>query len=291
MRLKYLISVLVSYMTDLNFTLLILIFAYLAGLLGALTGLGGGVIIIPVLVLLFHVNIHYAMGAALISVIATSSGAAAAFLREGYINIRIGMFLEVGAAIGALLGAALLVYLPVNIVTIIFASVLLFSAYFTVRRREEHEVSGKSDPIAQKLKLEDSYPTPKGPKSYSVHRVPTAFGLMTLAGILSGLLGIGSGVVKVLAMDQAMRLPYKVATTTSNFIIGITAAVGAGVYFSQGYIDPVLTFPVMIGVLIGAITGARLLSRAPVKLLRWIFGVVIGLIALQMLYKAFTGAM
>ncbi len=278
-------------MTDLTFSMLILIFAYLAGVLGALTGLGGGVIIIPVLVLLFHVNIHYAMGAALISVIATSSGAAAAFLREGYINVRIGMFLEVGAAIGALLGAALLAYLPITIVTIIFAIVLLFSAYFTVLRREDHEVSGESDPIAKKLKLEDSYPTPRGPKHYTVHRVPSAFGLMTVAGILSGLLGIGSGVVKVLAMDQAMRLPYKVATTTSNFIIGITAAVGSGVYFSRGYIDPVLTFPVMIGVLIGAISGARLLAKAPVKLLRWIFGIVIALIALEMIYKVLTGGM
>lgn len=278
-------------MTDLTFSILILFFAYLAGMLGALTGLGGAVIIIPVLVLLFHVNLHYAMGAALISVIATSSGAAAAFLREGYINIRIGMFLEVGAAIGALVGAMLLPYIPITLVTIIFSLVLLFSAYFTVKRREEQETPRESDAIAKKLKLEGSYPTPKGLKHYTVQKVPAAFGLMTLAGILSGLLGIGSGVVKVLAMDQAMRLPYKVATTTSNFIIGITAAVGAGVYFSHGYIDPVLTFPVMIGVLIGAFSGARLLTRAPVKLLRWIFGIVIAIMALQMLFKALTGGM
>lgn len=272
-------------MSELTFASLIFVFACLAGLLGSLTGLGGGVVIIPVLVVLFHVNIHYAMGAALISVIATSSGAAAAFLREGYINIRIGMFLEVGAAIGALVGAYLLAYLPVTIVTVVFSAVLLFSAYFTVKRREEADMPTVSHPWAKKLKLEGDYPTPKGPKHYTVQKVPTALGLMTIAGVLSGLLGIGSGVVKVLAMDQAMRLPYKVATTTSNFIIGITAAVGSGVYFSRGYIDPVLTFPVMVGVLIGAIVGARLLTRAPVKILRWVFGIVIVILALQMLYN------
>lgn len=276
-------------MTELNFTLIIFVCAYFAGILGALTGLGGGVVIIPVLVLLFHVNIHYAMGAALISVIATSSGAAAAFLREGYINIRIGMFLEIGAAVGALFGAYLLAYLPVSTVTVIFGLVLLFSAYFTVKRREETESSTASHPWAQKFKLEDSYPTANGPKHYTVHRVPIAAGLMTIAGVLSGLLGIGSGAVKVLAMDQAMRLPYKVATTTSNFIIGITAAVGTGVYFSRGYIDPVLTAPVMLGVLLGAISGARLLVRVQVKTLRYIFAIVIAFIALQMIYKAITG--
>lgn len=276
-------------MNEIIFSLVIFLFSILGGILGAMTGLGGAVVIIPVLVLLFHVNIHYAMGAALISVIATSSGAAAAYLREGYINIRIGMFLEVGAAAGALFGAYLLVFLPITIVTIIFAIVLLFSAYFTVRRREEIDVPTESHRWAQTLKLEDSYPTAKGPKHYTVQRVPTALGLMTIAGVLSGLLGIGSGVVKVLAMDQAMRLPYKVATTTSNFIIGITAAVGAGVYFSRGYIDPVLTFPVMLGVLVGAIFGARLLPKVPVTLLRWIFAIVITIMAVQMLIKALMG--
>lgn len=278
-------------MNEIMFSLVVFIFSVFGGILGAMTGLGGAAVIIPVLVLLFHVNIHYAMGAALISVIATSSGAAAAYLREGYINIRIGMFLEVGAAIGALLGAYLLIFLPVTIVTFIFAVVLLFSAYFTIRRREEIDMPTVSHPWAQKYKLEGDYPTVTGSQHYAVQRVPTAFGLMTIAGILSGLLGIGSGVVKVLAMDQAMNLPYKVATTTSNFIIGITAAVGTGVYFSRGYIDPVLTFPVMLGVLVGAIVGARLLTRAPVKLLRWIFGVVIIILALQMLVKTIMGWM
>ena len=262
-------------MNDLTFSILMLIFAYIAGVLGALTGLGGGVILIPVLVLLFHINIHYAMGTALISVIATSSGAAVAFLKKDLINIRIGMFLEMGAAAGALSGALLLAYLPVTLVTIIFSGVLLFSAYFSIKRLEETTPLQISHPWAQKLKLNEPH--------YAVQHVPAALGLMTIAGILSGLLGIGSGAVKVLAMDQAMKLPYKVATTTSNFIIGITAAIGAGVYFSRGYIDPVLTFPVMIGVLIGSISGARLLTRAPVKLLRWIFGIVIIFLALQML--------
>jgi uncharacterized protein len=276
--------------TILEFSFLLLFIAYAAGLLGALTGLGGGVIIIPTLVLLFHVNVHYAMGAALISVIATSSGSAAAFLREGFINLRIGMFLEIGAVAGAIIGAITTAYLPVAAIEIIFGAVLIFSAYMTWRRKEELERYTSSHPWAVKLKLNGVSPSPNGPMPYYVQRVPLALTLMTIGGVLSGLLGIGSGSVKVLAMDQVMRLPYKVSTTTSNFIIGITAATSAGVYFAHGYIDPALSFPVVLGVLLGAITGTRVLVGAKSETLRSIFSIVIVIMALQMIYKGLAGA-
>lgn len=271
-----------------EFSGLLLIISYFAGILAALTGLGGGVVLIPVLVLLFHINIHYAMGAALISVIATSSGSAAAFLKEGFINLRIGIFLELGAVTGAICGALATAYLPISVIEILFGCVLLFSAYLSWFREEAHDLNIKtSHPWAVKLKLMGSYPTKTGMQPYAVQQVPTALSLMTIAGALSGLLGIGSGAIKVLAMDQAMRLPYKVATTTSNFIIGITAATSAGIYFAHGYIDPGLTFPVMLGVFAGALTGARLLVKAKTKNLRIVFSVLIALMGIQMIYRGF----
>jgi uncharacterized membrane protein YfcA len=278
-------------LTILVFSCYVLITAVLAGLVGALTGLGGGVIIIPVLVLLFHVDIHYAMGASLISVIATSSGSAAAYLKEGYTNLRIGMFLETGAVVGAFIGAILVAFLSVSFIASLFALVLFVSAYLTYKRNEEEEPSRPSHHWAKRLHLSGQYPNKEGLKTYSVQGVPWALSIMTVAGCLSGLLGIGSGVLKVLAMDQVMKLPYKVATTTSNFIIGITAAVSVGVYFSHGYIDPGLTFPVMIGVAAGSLLGAKLLIKIAHKQLRLFFSIIICLLGIEMLFKAFTGAL
>lgn len=264
-------------------------FSVLAGLLGALTGLGGGVVIIPVLVLLFHVDIHYAMGASLITVITTSSGAAAAYLRDGYTNLRIGMFLEVAAVMGALLGASLIVFTSKTILTIIFSIVLFLSAYLTIKRHEETEHYTSSHPLAVKLKLDGSYPTTNGMKKYHVQHPLLGFVLMGFAGMLSGLLGIGAGILKVLAMDQTLRLPYKVATTTSNFMIGITAAASAGIYFTSGYIVPAIAFPVMLGVMIGSYAGAKLILHIKAQTLRVIFSIVISLTGLQMLVNALQG--
>lgn len=278
-----------SLMTDLVFSLLILVVSYFAGILGALTGLGGGIVIIPALVLLFDVNIHYAMGASLISVIATSSGTAMAYLKEGYTNLRIGVFLETGAVLGALVGAYLVYYFPTSIIAIILGVVLIFSAYFSIRRQEEVEPAKTSHPWAVALQLDGQYPTPAGEKSYHVQNVPLGLGLLTFAGLMSGLLGIGGGALKVLAMDQAMRLPYKVSTTTSNFIIGITATVSCGIYFAHGYINPVITFPVLLGVVAGAYSGAKILTKMKTRTLRLIFAWVILIIAIQMIYKGFTG--
>jgi uncharacterized membrane protein YfcA len=257
--------------------------------IGALTGLGGGVIIIPLLTVGFGVEFHIAAGASLVSVIATSSGAAAAYVKEGYSNVRVGMFLEIATTVGALSGAFLSAIVPVNALAVVFGIVLLVSAYLSSRAHEDEGGDGSSDPLAVRLRLDGSYPTPQGPRHYPVRRVPLGFVLMYVAGVLSGLLGIGSGAFKVLAMDRVMRLPFKVSTTTSNFMIGVTAAASAGIYLSHGYIRPGVAMPVMLGVLLGSLLGARVLVAARVRLLRLVFVAVIVALALQMIYKGIFG--
>jgi uncharacterized membrane protein YfcA len=276
-------------LTTLEFTALVGFGSLLAGFLGALTGLGGGVVIVPMLTLLFGVDIRYAIGAALVSVIATSSGAAAAYVRDGYSNIRVGMFLEIATTIGALSGAALALYLRVSIIAIIFGVVLLYSAYASFRKESDVSKDERVDRIATWLRMDSAYPTANGLTSYHVRNVPLGFLIMYVAGVLSGLLGIGSGAVKVLAMDQAMKLPFKVSTTTSNFMIGVTAAASAGIYLSRGYIDPGLAMPVMLGVLAGSLLGARVLAGAQVKTLRIVFSSVIGILAIEMIYNGIAG--
>ena len=241
------------------------------------------------LVLAFGVDIKYAIGASLVSVIATSSGAAAAYVREGYSNIRIGMLLEIATTVGALAGAFVALIVAPGVIAVIFGVVLIVSAYLSSRPRVESAVADKADPLAVRLQLDGSYPTPKGPQSYHVHRIPAGFVLMFVAGVLSGLLGIGSGALKVLALDQAMRLPFKVSTTTSNFMIGVTAAASAGVYLARGYIDPGLALPVLLGVLPGSLLGARILTHAPVKTLRIVFALVIVALAVEMIWNGLTG--
>ncbi len=271
------------------FTLLIGLGGLAAGFLGALTGLGGGVVIVPLLALVFGVDIHYAIGASLISVIATSSGAAAAYVREGFSNIRIGMFLEIATTLGALVGAFLATVVSTGLIAVIFGLVLLFSAYLSSRPRPDHLEEGEGDPIARRLRMNSTYPIHGRRQAYAVDHVPAGFSLMFVAGTLSGLLGIGSGAVKVLAMDQAMRLPFKVSTTTSNFMIGVTAAASAGIYLARGYIDPGLTMPVMLGVLAGSMLGARVLAGAQVRVLRIGFSLVILVLALEMIFNGVTG--
>lgn len=278
-------------MTLFQFCIEVSLWSVGAGIVGALTGLGGAAILIPVLVLLFHVDIHFAMGAGLFAVMATSAGAAVAYLREGYINIRIGMFLELAAAVGAMLGAYVTSYLPAKWLEALFGIAFLYFSYLAYRRHESQDMPQSSHPLALRLGLDGSYPAPNGKAGvigYRVQNVVAAFNVMTLAGLLAGLLGIGSGSLKVLAMDQMMRLPYRVSTSTSNFIIGITAAVGSGVYFQQGYINPLVTFPVVLGVFCGALLGARLMPILPVKALRTLFSVVIVLLAVEMLCNAFA---
>ncbi len=277
-------------MTILTFTLALFATSLVAGLLGALTGLGGGVVVVPVLSLLFHVDIRYAIGASLVSVIATSSGAAAAYVREGFSNIRIGMFLEIATTLGALVGAYLTAKVPTHAIGVVFGLVLLYSAVASWRTREDAAPGVEQpDALAKRLRLEGEYPLDGRWQTYVARRVPAGFSIMFLAGGLSGLLGIGSGAVKVLAMDQAMCLPFKVSTTTSNFMIGVTAAASAGIYISRGYILPDLAMPVMLGVLGGSLLGSRLLVRARVSTLRAVFAIVIVALGLEMIYSSLTG--
>jgi len=272
-----------------EFTGLVAMGAVLAGFLGSLTGLGGGVVIVPMLTLVFGVDIRYAIGAALVSVIATSSGAAAAYVKEGYSNIRVGMFLEIATTVGALAGAVVAAHLHVSVIAIIFGVALIYSAYTTVRQNPHPVEDLGPDRIATWLRMDSTYPTASGLESYHVRGVPLGFALMFLAGVISGLLGIGSGAIKVLAMDKAMKLPFKVSTTTSNFMIGVTAAASAGIYLSRGYIDPGLAMPVMLGVLLGSLAGARLLAVAKVRVLQLVFSAVIGALAIEMIYSGLTG--
>jgi uncharacterized membrane protein YfcA len=274
--------------TLLVFTVLLACGSAVAGMVGALTGLGGGVIVVPLLTLVLGVDIRYAIGASLVSVIATSSGAAAAYLRDGYVNLRVGLFLEIATTLGALAGGALAVWLSPQYVATMFGVVLAGSALVSLR--EPAPVAAPAaDRLASRLRLSGRLPLAAGGHAYAVRGVPGGFALMFAAGVASSLLGIGSGAIKVLALDRVMGLPFKVSTTTSNFMIGVTAAAGAGVYLNRGYIDPALAMPVMLGVLAGSFLGARLLARAPAARLRIVFAVVLCLLAAQMIYDGLAG--
>ena len=261
-----------------------------AGFLGSLTGLGGGVVIVPALALAMGVDIKYAIGASLVSVIATSSGAAAAYVREGYSNIRVGMLLEIATTLGAILGAILAVHVTTHVIAIVFGFVLLQAAYQSLFKPDHHTGSPiESDALGKRLRLGSTFPVDGTRQEYGVRNVPAGFGLMFGAGTLSGLLGIGSGALKVIAMDRAMKIPFKVSTTTSNFMIGVTAAASAGVYLSRGYIDPRVAMPVMLGVLAGAFFGTKVLIHARVRTLRIVFGCVVLALAIEMIVNGLTG--
>jgi uncharacterized membrane protein YfcA len=260
----------------------------LAGFIGSLTGLGGGVVIIPFLTLVFGVDIRYAVGASLISVIATSSGAASVYVKEGFSNIRIGMFLEVATTLGALAGALIASIVSPSLIAVLFGGVLVGTALMSTKIPKETPTPPGSDSLVRFLRLDGQYPGASGWIPYHIRAVPAGFGLMSIAGTLSGMLGIGSGALKVIAMDRIMRLPFKVSTATSNFMIGVTAAGSAGVYLHRGYIDPGLTMPVMLGVLAGSVLGTKVLVRAPARSLRRIFAVVIFFLGLEMIFHGIT---
>ncbi|MFA6045083.1 MAG: sulfite exporter TauE/SafE family protein [Phycisphaerales bacterium] len=259
--------------------------AIAAGLLGALTGLGGGVVLTPILVLALGVDVHYAVGASLVAVIATSSGSAAAYVRDGYSNIRIGMLLEVGTVFGALVGALIAKWLPGTVITLVFGAVMIWTAWASRKPPTPSPHIDRPDPLAQKLNLDGDYPTKEGLTHYHVQRVPAGFAIMFLAGALSAIAGIGSGILKVFAMDRVMQLPFKVSTTTSNFMIGVTAAASAGVYLHRGQIEPAVAAPVAGGALIGSFLGAKILPGVKTKRLRVIFALAVGLAGIQMVVK------
>jgi uncharacterized membrane protein YfcA len=267
---------------------LIFLGSIVAGAVGALVGLGGGVIVVPLLTLAFGLPIRYAIGASIIAVICTSTGAAAAYVRDHLTNLRVGMFLEVATTAGAISGAFIAAYLAPNLLFVIFGIVLIISIVpMLLKKAEELPQGVQNDSWANHLRLSGSYPDVrlKREVSYQVTHTPMGLAIMYVAGALSALLGIGGGTFKVLAMDTVMRLPLKVSTTTSNFMMGVTAAASAGIYFERGEVLPLVAVPVALGVLLGAMGGARVLPRLTSQTLRQIFIVVMGLLAIQMVLR------
>ena len=256
-----------------------------AGLLGSLTGLGGGVIIIPLLTLGFGVPMHYAIGASLISVIGTSSGAAVAFVKEGFTNMRVGMFLEIATTSGAIVGALVSGMLNPNTIGIIFASILLLTVILNLKGKPDHQEPIIKGSLEEKLKLFGTFPDKGVVKSYSARNTVPGFLMMMFAGAMSGLLGIGSGALKVLAMDNMMKLPFKVSTTTSNFMIGVTAVASALIYFQRGEIIPVIAAPVLIWVVVGSFIGSKTLMVSKTKKLKTFFAIVITILSVYMMYN------
>lgn len=276
-------------MTVAEFVPVVFIAALLGGFVGSLTGLGGGVIITPALTVFLGVDIRYAIGASIVAVIATSSGAAAAYVRDGLSNIRIGMFLEIATTLGALFGAFLSTHIATQYLSLLFGVMLLQAAWQTIRTPNAGKAPRPPDPLGQKLKLNGVFRSGGEEQPYEVRRVKTGFALMFGAGTVSGLLGIGSGSLKVIAMDQAMQIPFKISTATSNFMIGVTAAASASIYLSKGFVDPAIAMPVMLGVLAGSLLGARLLPRLKVRSLRIGFAVVVAVVAFEMIADGVKG--
>ncbi len=255
-----------------------------AGTLGALLGLGGGIILIPFLTLVMGIHIHFAIGASLVSVIATSSGAAAAYVRERMTNTRVAIFLEIGTTLGALTGVAIASFIQAEVLYLLFSVLLAWSAYAMLNQRNEGRGQRLLPPdrIADRLSFHSTYVDGKEEIPYRVARSRLGLAMMYGAGCVSALLGIGSGVLKVPAMDQAMGMPIKVSSATSNFMIGVTTATSAGIYFMRGDIIPGLAGPVALGVLIGAQIGSRLLGRWSGQTIRRIFVVILGIVSFQM---------
>lgn len=280
------------HLTPLQFTLLTFGISVGAGTLGSLLGLGGGIIVIPALTLLLGIDIRYAVGASIVSVIATSSGAAAAYVREHLTNLRVAMFLELATTAGAVTGAFLAGVIGGRALYLLFGLILGYSALQMFRKRNETGLSSPPpDTWADALRLHGEYydEAAEAKVSYRVTGTRLGLVLMYVAGFVSGLLGIGSGALKVPAMDLAMRLPIKVSSATSNFMIGVTAAASAGVYFMRGDIDPFVAAPVAAGVLIGATLGSRLLGKLKSKAVRAVFVVVLLWVSAQMLLKGLRG--
>jgi uncharacterized protein len=270
------------------FFLVLFLASIAAGILGSIAGIGGGLVVIPVLTLLFGVDIHYAIGASIVSIIATSSGAAATYVKDRITNLRIGMFLETGTTIGAIIGAAIAAYLSAIILETIFGTILIISLIPLLRKiGQEFPTSQELKGLAKKLNLRGDYAERDGQRiEYNAASPGKGLLGMLVAGLISGLLGLGSGTFKVLSMDLWMKLPMKVSTTTSNFMIGVTAAASAGIYFARGDVNPLIAAPVALGILVGSTTGTRFLIRAKNTAIRKIFALVLAASAVEMILRA-----
>jgi uncharacterized membrane protein YfcA len=275
--------------TSQMYSLFLMIISIVAGFLGSILGLGGGIIVVPALTLLFNVDIRYAVAASLISIIATSSGAAASFLRDHLTNIRVAVVLEIGTVTGAMTGFLISHSIKSSWLYILFGSFLLMSSILMFKNRKDPRAD-KDHPWSRNLGLAGSYKDENNKIiSYSVANVPLGVISMYFAGVLSALLGIGSGIFKVLAMDGAMKLPLKVSSATSNFMIGVTAAASAGAYFLKGDIRPEIASPVAIGILIGAYFGPKVMTRMKTSQMRKLFVGVLVFVSFQMILKGIRG--
>ncbi|MHB1868715.1 MAG: sulfite exporter TauE/SafE family protein [Nitrososphaerales archaeon] len=274
-----------------------LLISVIAGLIGSLVGIGGGVVIVPVLTLLFGIPLEYAIGASIVSVIATSSGAASAYVKDKITNLRVGMFLEMATTTGAVAGAVTTIFLIRSslswIVYLVFGAVLIYSSYDLYKKSKmkiknsEADFTVTSHKFVDKLRLKGEYydGALKEEIKYEAVNVPGGLGVMFFAGLISGLLGIGSGALKVLGMDTLMKLPFKVSTTTSNFMIGVTAAASTGIFYMSGFVNPIIAAPVAIGVVLGSFIGTKLLVRSKPTSLRIVFICVLVVLGIEMLQR------
>jgi uncharacterized protein len=276
-------------MLVLEFIVVLLLVSILAGVFGSIVGLGGAVVTTPVLTLLLGVDVHFAIGASIVSIIGTSSGAASTYVKDQMTNLRVGMFLEIATTSGAIVGAAVAVYADSFLLKIVFGSILAISLVPTLMKiGEDIPKNPELKGLSKRLGLTGAYPETDGTEvSYNATGPKAGLLGMAVAGLLSGLLGIGGGAFKVLSMDLAMKLPMKVSTATSNFMIGVTAAASAGIYFARGDVNPLIIAPVALGILLGANIGARYLVRARNPTIRKIFAVVLAVAALEMVLSAF----
>jgi len=272
----------------LEFILLMFFFSIFAGIFGSIVGLGGGIVVIPVLTILFGVDIHFAIGASIVAIIGTSSGAASTYVRDKITNLRVGMFLELASASGAIVGAGIAAYTNSAALELVFGGILLISLVPMVMKiGEDVPKSPELKGLSKRLGLKGSYTETNGSQiDYNATRPVEGLAGTAVAGVLSGLLGIGGGAFKVLSMDIAMKLPLKVSTTTSNFMIGVTAAASAGIYFTRGDVDPLIVAPVALGILIGAAIGARVLLRSRNVTVRKVFTGVLAVAAVEMILRA-----
>jgi uncharacterized membrane protein YfcA len=273
---------------DLLLTLAVLVVALIAGTLGSLLGLGGGIIVIPALTLALGFNMQEAIGASLVGVIASSTGAAARYVHEGFTNVRLGMLLETSTTIGSVLGAIVAIYLDQKILLLFFSAILVYSSFHMLTKKEKVFRPEDIEKEGQLLDLSCTYVDPKSGSEvcYGVKGVKTGLGASLAAGGLSGLLGVGGGVIKVPVMNACMCVPMKAATATSNFMIGVTALAGALIYFRHGLIEPVLGASVAIGLLFGAMIGTKLIDHVDNASLRRMFGAILILVAILMVLKA-----
>ncbi len=271
--------------------LVIFLVSIIAGFIGALFGLGGGVLIIPFLTLVEGVPVPLAVGASIVSVVATSSSSAATYVQDHLTNLRLGMFLEIGTVAGAITGAFVAVFLPASVLFVLFGLILLYATIIMVRARGiDFPADVKPDKTSRILSLGGQYEDHSLNRvvKYEVTRTPLTVFIGYFAGIVSGLLGVGGGIINVPTMNLVSKIPVKVASATSNFMIGVTAAASASVYLIRGDVNPLLAAPLIVGVAGGALLGTRVLKVTPPTRVKVAFGILLAAISLLMILKGFN---